>query len=56
MWNRIRNHPTRLQGAVVAGVALITSFGVSWTAEQVSVVTAFSAAVISLMLDTPRRG
>jgi hypothetical protein len=56
MWKRISSRPTRLQGLVVSAVALVTSFGIDWTAEQVSVVTAFSAALISLLLETPKRG
>lgn len=56
MWKRISSRPTRLQALVVSGVALVTSFGIDWTAEQVSVVTAFSAAAISLLLETPSRG
>jgi len=55
MWKLISSRPTRLQALVVSGVALITSFGIDWTAEQVSVVTAFSAALISLVLETPKR-
>jgi hypothetical protein len=56
MWNRILNRPTRLQAVVVSLVSLISGFGASLSADQVALLTTFSAAVISLLLDTPRRG
>lgn len=55
MLDRLRNHPARLQAAVVAAVALGTSFGLDWTGEQTGAVAAFSAALIALFLEGPRR-
>ena len=55
MMNRLRAHPGRLQAVIVAAVALITAFGVNWSAEQVAAVTAFSATVIALLLEPPTR-
>jgi uncharacterized membrane protein len=48
---KLRRHPGRLQAVVVAAVALVTAFGVNWSAEQVAAVTTFSAAVIALILE-----
>lgn len=50
---RIRKYPARTQAAVVAAVALVTAFGVNWSADQVGAVTTFSAALIALFLETP---
>jgi uncharacterized membrane protein len=55
MINRLRAHPGRLQAVIVAAVALITAFGVNWSAEQVAAVTAFSATVIALLLEPPTK-
>jgi uncharacterized membrane protein len=52
---RLRTHPGRLQAVVVAAVALVTAFGINWSAEQVAAVTAFSAAVIALLLEPPAK-
>lgn len=52
---RLRTHPGRLQAVVVAAVALITAFGINWSAEQVAAVTTFSAAVIALLLEPPAK-
>ncbi len=52
---RLRTHPGRLQAVVVAAVALVTAFGVNWSAEQVAAVTAFSATVIALLFEPPTR-
>ncbi len=52
---RLRTHPGRLQAVVVAAVALVTAFGVNWSAEQVAAVTAFSATVIALLFEPPAR-
>ncbi len=53
--NRLRTHPGRLQAVVVAAVALVTAFGINWSAEQVAAVTTFSAAVIALLLEPPAK-
>lgn len=53
--NRLRAYPARLQAAIIAAVALGTSFGLDWTAEQTGAVSAFSAALIALFLEGPRR-
>lgn len=53
--NRLRTHPGRLQAVVVAAVALVTAFGVNWSAEQVAAVTAFSATVIALVFEPPEK-
>lgn len=53
MIERMKKYPARLQAVIVSAVSLITAFGVAWSAEQVSVVTAFSAAVIALFLEQP---
>ena len=55
MTERLRTHPGRLQAVVVAAVALVTAFGVNWSAEQVAAVTAFSATVIALLFEPPTR-
>lgn len=52
---RLRTHPGRLQAVVVAAVALVTAFGINWSAEQVAAVTTFSAAVIALLLEPPAK-
>lgn len=49
--DRIYKFPARTQAVVVAAVALITAFGVQWSAEQVGAVTTFSAALIALFLE-----
>ena len=55
MLQRLRTYPARLQAVVVAAVALGTSFGLDWSGEQTGAVAAFSAAVIALFLEGPRR-
>jgi hypothetical protein len=52
---RLRTHPGRLQAVVVAAVALVTAFGINWSAEQVAAVKAFSATVIALLFEPPTR-
>lgn len=52
---QLANHPGRLQAVVVAAVALVTAFGVNWSAEQVAAVTTFSAALIALLIEPPAK-
>lgn len=50
MWDWIKNRePVAVQGVVVAGVGLLTAFGLDWTGEQVGAVTGFSAVVLGLI-------
>ena len=41
--------PVLILSAIQAGVALFVAFGLGWTAEQVAVVIAFSAALLGLI-------
>jgi hypothetical protein len=43
---RVRDEPVMFQAIIVAGVGLVTSFGVGLSAEQVGGITAFTAAVL----------
>lgn len=56
MFQRVLNRPTRLQGVIVSLVSLVSGFGASLSADQVALLTTFSAAVISLLLEKPSRG
>lgn len=47
MLERIKQEPALSLGVIQALVALVVAFGVDLTAEQVGVVVAFSAAVLS---------
>ena len=49
--NLIKQYPVRFYGVIVSAVALVTAFGVSLTAEQTGAVTAFVAAVLSLVTE-----
>lgn len=47
IWQRVQDEPVYTQGMIVAGIAVGTSFGLSWDAEQTGAVTAFSAIVLA---------
>ena len=49
IWDRITNEPVMTLAVVQAGIALAVSFGLGWTAEQVGVVVAFSAAILGFI-------
>lgn len=49
IWQRILEEPVYTQGVVVAAIALGTAFGLNWNGAQVGAVSAFSAAVLSLL-------
>ena len=49
IWSLILSEPVYTQALVVAGIALGTSFGLGWTGGQVGAVSAFSAALLSLL-------
>ena len=46
IWGR---EPALILAAVQAAIALAVGFGLSWTAEQVSLVLAFTAAVLGVI-------
>ena len=46
LWNR---EPAMIIAFVQAGIALAIGFGLSWTAEQVSLVVAFTAALLGVI-------
>lgn len=43
----ITNEPVMTQGVIQAALAMATSFGLGWTAEQVGMTLAFTAAVLA---------
>lgn len=47
IWGRITDEPVLTLGLVQASILLATGFGLQWTVEQVSLVGAFSAALLS---------
>lgn len=47
IWQRIQDEPVYTQGIVVASIAVGTSFGLAWSAEQVGAVTGLSAMVLA---------
>ena len=51
-WDLVLRNPVYFQGLVVAGVALGSAFGLSWTGAQVGAVTAFTAALLSFLTQT----
>lgn len=53
MIERVKRYPARLQAAVTAAVALGTSFGLAFTAEQTGALVAYSAALIALFVEKP---
>ena len=55
MLQRIKTYPARLQAVVVAAVALGTSLGADISAEATGAIATFSAAVIALFLEGPKR-
>jgi hypothetical protein len=55
MLSRIKTYPARLQAVVVAAVALGTSLGADISAEATGAIATFSAALIALFLEGPKR-
>lgn len=49
MSNLIDREPAAIMAAIQAAIALAVGFGLGWTAEQVALVVAFSAAVLGLI-------
>lgn len=49
IWDRILNEPVMVLALIEAGLALAAGFGLDWTAEQLSLVVAFSAALLGLI-------
>lgn len=47
LWKLITREPVRTQGVVQAFIALLTAFGLGWTAEQVGAVMAFTAVLLA---------
>lgn len=47
LWRLITREPVRTQGVVQAFVALLTAFGLQWSAEQVGAVMAFTAVLLA---------
>ena len=47
IWDRIVSEPVMTLGVVQASILLAVGFGLNWTTEQVVLVGAFSAAVLS---------
>ena len=47
IWGRIMDEPVLTLGLVQASILLATGFGLQWTVEQVALVGAFSAALLS---------
>ena len=45
----MKHEPVLILGAIQAGVALLVSFGLGLTGEQVGAIVAFSAAVLSVV-------
>ena len=46
IWGR---EPVLILGLIQAGVALAVGFGLSWSGDQVALVMAFTAAVLSVI-------
>jgi len=49
IWDRIKNEPVLALGIVQAGLALAVGFGLGFTGEQVGLVVAFTATVLSFI-------
>lgn len=49
VWERILNEPVMVLALIEAGIALAVGFGLDWTAEQVALVVAFTAALLGLV-------
>ena len=49
LWALVLAEPVYAQALVVAGIALGSAFGLGWTGAQVGAVSAFSAALLSLL-------
>lgn len=45
----IIEEPVMCQSLIVAGIAIGTSFGLGWTAEQIGTMTAFSALLLAFL-------
>ncbi len=45
----LQSETVAIQGVIVAGIAVGTSFGLGWTNTQVAAVTGFSAVVLALV-------
>jgi len=52
MYDRLRNEPALVLGAVQAFIALAIGFGLQLTPEQVGLIVAFTAAVLSVVTRT----
>ena len=47
--NLWKTEPALILAVIQAGLALGVAFGLKWTAEQVGMITAFTAAVLGLV-------
>lgn len=50
IWKRITEQPVYAAGLVSAGVSLAVGFGLQWTGEQVSLVNAFTVALLAFIV------
>ncbi len=50
-WSLVKRYPVRFQAIIVAGLALLTAFGLTWSAAQVGAVVAFTAAVLAFFTE-----
>jgi hypothetical protein len=48
----IQQEPVLLMGLVQSGIAMLTAFGLGWTAEQVALVLAFTQTLLSVVART----
>jgi hypothetical protein len=47
--NLIQTEPVLLMGLVQSAIAMLTAFGLGWTAEQVALVLAFTQTLLSVI-------
>lgn len=50
VWQFLRSRePVAAQAVIVAALAMLTSFGLNWTGEQVGAVTGFTAVLLGFL-------
>ena len=50
MIDRIKSEPVLVMGAIMAGIALGTAFGLQLSGQQIAAIETFAAAVLSLIV------
>ena len=51
LWKLVLRNPVRAQAVLVAGIALLTAFGLNLTVQQVGALTGFSSVVLAFLTE-----